>query len=440
MASGIVAPKINPKAPVAKAPAPKPAAPKAPPAISGGTKTPTKTPTKTNNSAINNALSGLVNSEKGLVDLLGTLANQLSGGGTGSGPYAGNRSDADYASGDYSGTSNTGQHYILGKLATDDEWQKFLGGGTGSSSNSGKATIPTGPDAATQDAFAALGLLFQQYGLEGLSSTITSLMTQGLTAGEATIKLKYDTSVDPSTGKAWNSAYTTRFSGNTKRVSAGLNALSEAEYLTLEDSYANTLKSYGLGSMLSTSRATNEATFAKYIGADVSAPEFKDRIATVEDRVVNADPTIKETFKAWYPSITDSDLVQYFLDPATTIGKLKEKATAAEIGAAAKGQNLTTSQATAEGLAAYGIDRAGALTGYASIGSVLPTSEKLSNIYQEAGIKYDQASGESEFFKSNADVAEQRRRLKSMERAQFQGDSGINTQMNPLGKSIQGKF
>ena len=289
-----------------------------------------------------------------------------------------------------------------------------------------------------QDAFENLKVVFESYGMSSLSDTITRIMRSGATANEAIVKLKYDKTIDPATGKAWNAAYTLRFAGNEKRLGAGLNALSEAEYINLEDSYANTLKSYGLGNMLTTSRETNEAMLAKYIGADISATEFKDRIQTVEDRVVNADPSTKALFKDWYPNITDSDLVQYFLDPATTIGKLKEKATAAEIGAAAKGQGLQALKTNAEGLATYGVDRATALQGYQNIGEVLPVSQQLSSIYKAAGIEYNQTVGEEEFFKGNAKAAEQRKRLKSLERASFSGESGVGA--NSLNRAAQGSF
>lgn len=294
-----------------------------------------------------------------------------------------------------------------------------------------------------QDAFQELRTVFESYGMGSLADTITQMMTDaGMTASAALVKLKYDKSINPKTNQAWNAAYTTRFAGNQKRLAAGLNAVNEASYLDLENSYAETLKSYGLTNMLSTDRTVNEAKFANYIGADISAVEFKDRIGTVEDRVVNADPATKAMFKSFYPNLTDADLITYFLNPNETIGKLKEKATTAEIGAAAAGAGggITADFAGASALAQYGIDRTQAIQGYAQLGEVLPTSQKLSNIYKEAGIDYTQKTGESEFMKSNADAAEQRKRLKSMERAQFQGDSGINTQINPLGKSIQGQF
>jgi hypothetical protein len=335
------------------------------------------------------------------------------------------------------GGTNTGQ-YKLYKLPADAK-------GTGSSdngSNGSGATIkydannkpivtdtnPISND--TRDAFAALTDLFKSYGLDSLAGEIAGYMTSGLTASEALIKLK----TNP-TG-----AYAERFAGNFARQKKGLNVMSESAYIELEDSYANTLKAYGLGNMLSPDSKQNWKQFSTYIENDISGPEFKDRIKTVEDRVVNADASIKATFKQFYPSLTDQDLVAYFLNPTETIDKLKEKVTSAEIGAAFLGQGLAYTQASATELAKYGIDRAGALQGAADIKSVLPGSEKLSSIYGEAGINYNQKSGEAEFLKSNQDAAEQRKRLKSMERASFQGDSGVSQQYGSLAKNIQGTF
>ena len=269
--------------------------------------------------------------------------------------------------------------------------------------------------AETRDAFQLLKLLFRSYDLEELADEIEGYMNEGLSSNAALLKLK----TNP-TGK-----YAERFAGNLARNKNGLNVVTEAEYLDLEKSYAQTLKSYGLGSMISTDKKQNWKKFATYIENDISALEFKDRIDTVQQRVVNADPATKELFKKWYPSITDSDLVSYFLNPKETIDKLKTKTTTAEIGAAFAGQNLMTSMESANELAKYGIDRAGALEGASSIADVLPVSQKLGDIYKETGIKYDQQAGVDEFLKSNAEAKRKRESLKSKERASFGGSAGV---------------
>jgi hypothetical protein len=350
------------------------------------------------------------------VDAFGNAAGWMLGSGTKT--ATGTTKDAN---------GNTITKYSDGSTTTTDSAGKVIG----STEASIKTTISGNAISGdTQDAFAALQNLFTTYGLGSLSSEISNYMVAGYTPSEALIKLK----TNP------NGAYAERFAGNFARVKKGLNAMSESAYIELEDSYTNTLKAYGLGNMLSTDSKQNWKQFSEYIANDINAPEFKDRIATVEDRVVNADPVIKETFKKFYPNLTDQDLVAYFLNPTETIGKLKEKVTSAEIGAAFLGQGLAYTQASTTELAKYGIDRAGALQGAADIKSVLPVSEKLTDIYSESGIKYNQQSGEEEFLKNNQDAAEQRKRLKSMERASFQGDSGITSQSGSLAKNIQGAF
>jgi hypothetical protein len=343
------------------------------------------------------------------------------------------------------GNKNTGIKFYPGTFTpikyaptTPVVEEEPTGGDEGTQIDAGLEYQKAQDEKARQDAFNVLRATLEGYGLGSLADTLTRMFKMGLTANEALVKMKYDKTIDPATGKAWNAAYTLRFAGNEKRLAKGLNALSEAEYIANEDSYAETLRSYGLGNMLSTDRTVNEAKFSDYIGNDMSPVEFKDRVATAADRVINADATIKKTFQDFYPNLTNNDLIAYFLNPTDTIGKLKEKATAAEIGAAAKGQGLTTSMASAEELARYGVDRTAALQGYQNIGEVLPASETLSNIYKETGIKYTQASGEEEFFKGNAKAAEQRKRLKSLERASFSGESGMNA--NSLSRATSGNF
>ena len=269
---------------------------------------------------------------------------------------------------------------------------------------------------ANRDAFAALTNLFASYGLESLADEISGYLMGGLTAGEALIKLK----TNP------NGAYAKRFAGNFTRVKNGLNALSEAEYLGNENSYAETLQAYGLGNMLSLNREDNYKKFADYISGGIAPAEFKDRVKTVVERVQNADPSIKKTLNSFYPELTDNDLITYFLNPKENINKLKEKVTASEIGAAALGAGggLTTNVTTATELARYGVDQATAREGYSVIAGTLPTATKLGDIYNESGVKYTQTEGEAEVFKGNQTAATKRKRLESMERGSFSGSAG----------------
>ena len=282
-----------------------------------------------------------------------------------------------------------------------------------------------------RDAFAQLKAIFESYGLGDLAGTIEKLMTEGYAASQALMMLKYD--------PKYNQAYTARFKGNADRISKGLNALTEAEYISNENAYAETLRAYGLNNMLSTDRKVNQAKFADYIANDVSSTEFKDRISTAVDNVVNADPAVMDEFKRYYGGLTTSDIVSYFLAPTETLPILKQKATAAGISAESVKQGLgSDAEARAMELSKLGITTDQARVGYGNIGDVLPASQKLSSIYKEAGINYDKTAGESEFLLNNADAQRKRKQLASLERAKFSGDSGVGT--TSLNKTSYGKF
>lgn len=229
--------------------------------------------------------------------------------------------------------------------------------------------------------------------------------------------------------------YKARFAGNETRVKNGINALSEANYIQQENSYAEYLRAGGVSNL------GNRATYAKLIGGAVAPTEVGKRVNMAVDRVTKADPAIMRQIYKYNPNLSQQDLVSYFLDPENTLPELEKKVAMGEIGAVATQQGLDSGFGRIEDLQQYGVSREQAIAGYGNIGQVLPTATKLGDIYSESGVKYDQTAGESEFFKSNAGAMEKRRQLKSLERAQFQGESGVNTQNNAtFNKGIQGTF
>ena len=267
---------------------------------------------------------------------------------------------------------------------------------------------------ATRDAFAMLEDLFRSYGLEELAGEIADYMKQGLTSAEALIKLK----TNPA------GAYATRFAGNFERVKKGLNVLSEAEYINLESSYAQTLKAYGLGSMVSSNRKDNYKKFAEFIAADISAVEFKDRIDLAVTRVQNADPFTRNTLKSFY-NINDTDLVSYFLNPTENLPKLQQKVTAAEIGGSAVAQGLTTSLTSALSLAEFGVDKTEAQAGYRYIAQALPRGSFLSDISSQGGPAYTQGFAEDVILRKSGKALTQQERLIEEETSRFKGSSGM---------------
>jgi hypothetical protein len=284
----------------------------------------------------------------------------------------------------------------------------------------------------TRDAYALLEAAFKEYGLDSLVPIIRQYMEDDLGPEQAKLKLRSEP------------VYKQRFKGNELRLGKGLNALSEVDYLELENDYSETLRSYGIADYFgtatdATTRLARQQKMADVIGNNISALEFKDRIKTVVTRVNMADANVKSELKAFY-NITDTDLIKYFLNPAEGSDRLKEKVTAAEISAASITQGLgQTSLGTAEELARLGIDRAEALAGYAKIAEYLPTSEKLSSIYKEQGITYNKATGEEEEFKGLASAKRKRERLKESETSTFAASSGTS-QLSLKNKTTAGQI
>ena len=274
----------------------------------------------------------------------------------------------------------------------------------------------TSKDLSELNAYALLEELFRMYGLEELVPVIQGYMADGVGSAQAKILLKT------------NEVYKTRFKGNELRVAQGLNAISEAEYLALENDYSETLRAYGVsdffGPMDANGRKARTAKMAEVIGFDLSANQFNERISTAVTRVKNADAGTKNAFASLY-GVTDSDLIKYFLDPVKGSADLKAKVTAAEISGASVNAGLgMTSLGTSEELAKLGIDKAAARVGYENIANYLPRTTQLGEIYNQTGINYTKATGEEEEFKGLASAKRKRQQLKQLEKGSFSGSSG----------------
>lgn len=275
--------------------------------------------------------------------------------------------------------------------------------------------IPTVTATSTgkNSAYDLLLSQFQLYGLGSLVEPLKALITDDTSSGELTILLR-------STPE-----YQKRFAANKDRIAKGLTALNEKEYLGLEDQYQNIMRNYGLpASYYAKGDLGRQEGFEKLIANDVSATELEDRVMTAQSRVINANPEIKQALRSFYPDITDGDILAYTLDPTKALTDIKRKVTAAEIGGAAIGAGLKTSQTAAEGLAAYGVTKGQAQQGYGAIAEFLPTGEKLSQIYKES--PYTQTQAEQEIFNlaNSAEAAKKRKRLSQLETASFGGSSG----------------
>jgi hypothetical protein len=275
---------------------------------------------------------------------------------------------------------------------------------------------------AGQSAYDLLLAEFNRYGLGTLLDDVKNLIVTGADEASLTLALRQ------------TKAYQARFAANQTRINNGLRALSEAEYVTLEDQYQNVMRNYGLPATYYTKDATGkQAGFEKFIAGDVSASELEDRISIAQKRVIDAAPQVKEALKQFYPDIKDGDILAYTLDPTQGLANIQKKVLAAEIGGAAlgaktaSGATLATSAARAEELASYGVTAETARAGFGAIGGGLERGRQLSSIYQQPD--YNQAVAEEEVFNlpGQTQAGEKRKKIIGLEKATFGGQTGISS-------------
>ena len=279
-------------------------------------------------------------------------------------------------------------------------------------------TKQTVEKAARQSAYDLLFQQFDAYGLGGLVTPLRELIESGINPAEFTIRLRA------------TDAYKKRFAANQARVAKGLRALSEAEYIGLEDQYQDVMRRYGLPQeYYSRGEMGRQEGFEKFIGGDVSPVELEDRIQTAQRRVLNAAPQVKDALAQFYGAeIGNGDILAYVLDPEKAIENIKRKVTAAEIGAGAMQAGLATGLSRAEELQRYGVTGEQARTGYQTIASYLPRASTLADIYAKQGMgPFTQTTAEAEVFGTpgGVEAAQKRRKITELEQAQFGGTSGV---------------
>jgi hypothetical protein len=278
-----------------------------------------------------------------------------------------------------------------------------------------------------KSAYDLLYAEFDRYGLSSLVTPLKSLIEEGVSPSEFTLRLRE------------TEAYKKRFAANAQRVAKGLRALSEAEYIGTEDQYQDVMRRYGMPeSYYAKGDLGIQVGFEKFLAGDVSAVELEDRIQTAQKRVLNANPEISTALKQFYPGISNGDILAYTLDPTNAIEEIKRKVTYAEIGGAALAQGLQTGLSRATELASMGVSKETAMQGYGSIGSGLQRGSQLASIYGQD--PYSQTTAEEEVFglSGSAQARKKRQDIVGLERAAFGGQTGITS--GALARDSAGSF
>jgi hypothetical protein len=289
----------------------------------------------------------------------------------------------------------------------------------GTSDNPFDDTVSDAKKAERVSAYNTLYEEFNKYGLGMLVSDIKNyLIDNSFDPSEFAIKLQN------------TAAYQNRFSANKDRIKAGLGALSPAQYIALEDQYQNVMRNYGLPSTYwkqtvdPVTGVTSQQGFNQLIANDVDSIELEDRIATAQQRVVNANPEVLRALKEFYPDIQNGDILAYVLDPANARDAIKRKVTAAEIGGAQMGAGLTATKVRAEELQQAGITKQRYQEDAATIAEDTMRGGQLSAIYKQD--PYTQQTAEANILNlpGSAEAKRQTKQLTSLETAKFSGRSG----------------
>lgn len=239
-----------------------------------------------------------------------------------------------------------------------------------------------------ESARAIIGDLLQGYGLGSLTDWIYGEITKGdITNTSALVQMIRK-----------RPEYATRFPGMAKRSSAGFNAISEQEYIQLEQSYRQTLRAAGLP----VGFYDDQGDFGDLIGGDVSVAELSSRVNEGYRAVAQSNPQVITEMKRLY-GIDDSGLAAYFLDPQRATPILLRQAQAAQIAGQATlqaGMEITAGQA--EQLAVAGIGQEQARQGFQTIAQAgelfvpLPgtTDQAIAQEEQIAGVFGTQAAAQ----------------------------------------------
>jgi hypothetical protein len=297
--------------------------------------------------------------------------------------------------------------------ATYEKYQELL---------NDKRTISDTTRRAGESAYNILYKTFSEYGLGSLVESLQSYIKDGLSEDELTLRLRE------------TPAYQKRFGANKQRIAKGLAALSEAEYIKMEDQYQEVMRQYGLPeSYWSKDPMGTQAGFEQLLANDVSNTELEDRLLVAQDRVLKANPEVLSALKQFYPGIKNGDILAYTLDPKNAIKDIQRKVTAAEIGGAALAQGLNQGQTPeeiqryatrAEQLAGAGVNKAAAQQGFETVAGIAPRGGQLAAIYNQD--PYTQQTAETEVFNlaGSAEAKKKREKLTALETASFSGQSG----------------
>lgn len=283
------------------------------------------------------------------------------------------------------------------------------GGSTGgtaptpSTGGSTGTTTPVIPDYLIQ--------MFAAYGLQSLATWYIARVRDGATDAEIANEI-YD-----------QPAYKQRFPAMAALRSKG-HTISEAEYISVEKSYKDSLAAWGLAG---TVYDTN-GMYAQLMESEVSVRELEERLSDAKMVVDSTDPNVKQALLANY-GISSSDLVVYALDPKGR-GKdyVERLARSATLQGIAKSFSLDMNRVYAEQLAMDSAFKNSTEADYRdALSTVADVKSAQSRLAALEGDKFDAQDAADTVIKKDANKVLASRMRAQREQARFSGTSGLTS-------------
>lgn len=258
-----------------------------------------------------------------------------------------------------------------------------------------------------------------------LYNVVSKFYKQGATSEEAFNMAVLESEKNPALAD-----FTKRFKGiyalqKMKQAGKAVTVPTIAEYFATESKMGDILKQSNLGDL------ANEDFLGDVLAKGVSATEFANRITAIFDRIDNAPKNIKDTISRYFPTVDRISLAKAIALGDKGAKELQAQVAGYEVLSAAEKQGLSAGQlvggTTVESAYQYALGGETydtALTKFGTVAAMLPTVNKLTQVYGEETL--GQAGVESAVFGKSAKEIKRLEDLAKKEEASFSGRSGVS--------------
>lgn len=253
------------------------------------------------------------------------------------------------------------------------------------------------------NAMTTLQALLDQWGLGDLTSAVQQMLIEGDSTDVIPLKLRE------------TPEYQQKFAANIARTKAGYSQLSEADFLSTQDTLSRQLASY-IGN-----NPTNQAIVDSWITNDVSATEATTRLQAYANQYQQQPQIVKDYWAAH--GMTPQDAVRVMADPSVTVADLQTKMTAGTIGgmAAQAFHNINAmSLQQATSYAQQGVTEQDAEKGLTEVASRYQMDQSLA---RSQGVNLSTTEEENEALLNDQQAAAKRQKVYNTYQAQFNGNT-----------------